>query len=501
MIDKLYEVFFKRLSLRSRVYLLLGALGLITFFGGVTMIWYSYRMEGLFSQTIEVDISGSQTVEKLLQALIKQKGFVSYYFMDGDLRWLERYDHYHQAFYDHLMKADRLAETDNDRQMIEDLRSKYLSYIESKDRVIALYKAEDRKRGLALHKEVRSHFSELLSLCENYYSVYQKKILVIHEKSRLHAKRVRIIAVLAILAATCLTVFFAFVLLRQILDPIRMLVTEADRFGEPKGSINEIKALRHGVRGLIEESDQTHSELEKSRTRLAHAEKMAMVGKLAAGVAHSIRNPMTSIKMRVFSLEKNLELTADRQEDLEVISEEMKHIDNIVQNFLVYSRPSQIKKQKINPSDIVDMSLRLLHHRLKSQGVEILLERPYPLPDVLGDSDQLKEMLVNLLVNACEAMPKGGRIRIEEMVDMLTQMGPVAVIRVSDNGPGIKEAIKPKVFEPFYSTKEEGTGLGLSITRQVIEQHDGLLVMESKEGEGTTFTITLRCGEGKSWVP
>ena len=138
---------------------------------------------------------------------------------------------------------------------------------------------------------------------------------------------------------------------------------------------NEIKALSRAVRGLIEDVDQTHCELEKSREHLLQAEKMALVGKLAAGMAHSIRNPFTSVKMRLFSLGRTLELTDTQKEDFDVISEEIRHIDTIVQNFLEFSRPPKLKMQPISPSAVVDLALQLLEHRLKSYDVNVKVIR------------------------------------------------------------------------------------------------------------------------------
>ncbi len=133
-------------------------------------------------------------------------------------------------------------------------------------------------------------------------------------------------------------------------------------------------ALRQRVHSLIENVDQTQSELQQSREHLVQAEKLAMVGKLAAGVAHTIRNPLTSVNMRLFSLERSLELSQTQREDFEVIAEEVRHIDNIVQNFLEFARPPKLKIQRISPSEVVDMALQLLRHRLESYGVQLELE-------------------------------------------------------------------------------------------------------------------------------
>jgi signal transduction histidine kinase len=221
------------------------------------------------------------------------------------------------------------------------------------------------------------------------------------------------------------------------------------------------------------------------------ADKLVTVGKLAAGVAHSIRNPLTSVKMRLFSMERTVGLSESEREDLKVIAEEIRHIDGIVRNFLEYSRRPRLRMQKVSPSDVVDMALNLLKQRLDSYGVEVRLSRQSWLPEIYADPDQLKEALVNLLVNSSEAMGYGGLIviREEEVVD--EPWGRKVVIRVSDDGPGFPESIQGELFEPFFTTKEEGTGLGLTIAARIIEEHGGKLELSSREGEGAISTISL----------
>jgi signal transduction histidine kinase len=142
----------------------------------------------------------------------------------------------------------------------------------------------------------------------------------------------------------------------------------------------------------------------------------------------------------------------------------------------------------------------LLHHRIESYGVSLELLRLRRLPEVDGDPEQLKEVFVNLIVNACEAMGDGGRILITEEEGVTEPMGRVAVIKVTDNGPGVPEAIGDKILQPFFTTKEEGTGLGLSITARIIEDHKGCLNIKSRQNKGTTFTITLPCLEDGAWL-
>jgi len=288
-----------------------------------------------------------------------------------------------------------------------------------------------------------------------------------------------------------LGVLLSFVLGYQILSPVRRLTAEAGRKGDTDAAGNEVKALSRSVRGLIQDVDQTQSELEKSRESLLQAEKMAMVGKLAAGMAHSIRNPFTSMKMRLFSLNRSLKLTDTQKEDFDVISEEIRRIDTIIQNFLEFSRPPKLTLQSISPSFVVDQTLQLLKYRLKSYDVGVTIDRQQILPEISADPEQLKEVFVNLVVNACEAMEKGGSIVIRELEMIDPSNGRIAVIRVSDNGPGIPESIRDKVLLPFFTTKKEGTGLGLSIAVRIIAEHHGRIDIESNENGGTTFIISL----------
>jgi signal transduction histidine kinase len=145
----------------------------------------------------------------------------------------------------------------------------------------------------------------------------------------------------------------------------------------------------------------------------------------------------------------------------------------------------------VSPSVIVDMVIQLLEHRLNSYEVRIEVNRKRSLPPISADPEQLKEVLVNLVVNACEAMKRGGKIVIFEEETFERPIGNLVEIRVCDNGPGIPAQLIDNVLQPFFTTKEEGTGLGLSIASRIIEEHGGRLSLTSTEGVGTTFIILL----------
>jgi signal transduction histidine kinase len=481
-----------RLNLSVRIHSILAVLILITVFGAIMMVWYTYRMDGILTDIIDKDTAAFETAMELETALVNQKGFVSYYFLDGDPGWLKQLGEYRQIFKTHLDKAVLLATNAEQRRAIERISATYQRYILTKDQVIDYYMAGDRVTGGRLHAEARKDFFEVLALCEAFKGIFRKDIDRAKIESQQQAGQLRFIAVLGMVLVLFFGVLLALILMKHVLEPVRELTRMADRQDNDFPKENEIKALSRTVHGLMADVDFTHSELEKSREHLLQSEKMAMVGKLAASMAHTIRNPFTSIKMRLFSLSRTLELSEAEKEDFDVIAEEIRHVDTVVQNFLEFSRPPRLKMQHISPSAVVDMTLQLLEHRLRSYDVTATVVREGPLPPVEADPEQLKEILVNLMINACEAIGTGrnGRITIHEGVAS-DGGGRMAVIRISDNGPGIPESVVPKVFQPFFTTKEEGTGLGLSIASRIIGEHRGRLEVRSIKGEGATFTVTL----------
>jgi signal transduction histidine kinase len=484
-----------RFSLRFRVYSVLIALVMITLLGGLVTVWYTYRMERLFSSLVGRNLAAFQAAEALQSALVSQKGFVSYFFQDSDPTWLKHLGEYRQVFKERFQDAMALAETAYEKRTMEKMNAEYGDYIRLKDQVLEYYLRGEKEEGIRLHKEVRDHFFKVLQLCDEYKAFHARNINEVRNTTLSQAGRLRIIAGSALLCVLFLAVLLSFVLVNQILEPVRRLAREADRESGDKGSGDEVKALSRSVRGLLEEFDFTQTELEKSREHLLQAEKMAALGKLAAGTAHSIRNPLTSVKMRLFSLQRSPELTRLQKEDLQVISEETLHIDNIVQNFLEFSRPPKLRIQRFCPSEVVDLVIRLLSHRFDLAGVKCRVERKMPLPLIHGDPERLKEVLVNLMENACEAMTSGGSIVIREETISRPPVGDSAVIRLSDSGPGIPEEIRQKVFEPFFSTKEEGSGLGLSIAFRIVQEHGGLLELTPQEDAGASFVITLPAKE------
>ncbi|MDY6881377.1 MAG: ATP-binding protein [Thermodesulfobacteriota bacterium] len=481
----------KRMNLRTRIYIVLITLVLITVSGGAIMVWYTYRIQGFLNTVIDKNVATFQAAEALEIALVNQKGFVSYYYLDKDPEWLKLLGEYRQVFKERLEEVHLNIGNKGEKEAISRIESEYMRYIDLKDEVIRHYKEGSLNTATRLHREVRDLFFEVLELTEDFKEMVLTQINEARDHTLSQTRRLRIISGIAVTNVFLLGTLLVAILSGQIFVPLRRLASEADVDGGEDESENEVQAVSRSITGLMRDAAHSRSQLEKSQEILLQSEKMALVGKLAAGTAHSIRNPLTSVKMRLFSLSKSLKLNAYQKEDFDVISTEINHIDTILENFLEFSRPAKLKMQRVNPAHVVDMALKLLQHRLQSYHVDVELDRQGSLPDIQADPDQLKEVLVNIIVNACEAMEGGGLIIIGERMTLKKSLGQIVEIRIKDNGPGIPESMQGEVFQPFFSTKEEGTGLGLSIATRIIEQHGGLLEVTSNLGEGTTFMISL----------
>lgn len=473
------------------LFLLLGT----TFGMGLTSIWYADQFNNMLNQVIVEDMTALQASREIETELANQKGFVTYYFLDGDPKWLNELAVHRRAFIKWLDQACEIDQKAEHKAILDQIRTKYEKYKIDKDLVIEFYKGGNRKSGEALHWKVRENFFELNDLCTQYMHANESNIKQVQAIGHLRLKRISAAAVVFMSASLVLGAILAFFMITQILTPLRRLLKEASITKEPVVSGNEVSVLSSRVHGLMEDMDRTRSELVQSQELLMNSEKMALVGKLSTEVAHSIRNPMTSINMRLFSLKRNLELSEIQQEDFEVVTEEMRRLDNIVRNFLEFSKPHKLKKQQINISQIIDMTIDLLCYRLELNSVEIIRKQSRNLPSIDADPELLKEVFVNLMVNACEAMENGGEMIISEEEALAENIGRAVLVKFTDNGPGMSEEVRKRVLEPFETTKADGTGLGLFIAVRIIEEHGGKLELHSKEGQGTTFAITFPASE------
>lgn len=228
--------------------------------------------------------------------------------------------------------------------------------------------------------------------------------------------------------------------------------------------------------------------LTESEAIIARQEKLASLGVLAAGVAHEIRNPLTAIKFRLFSLKKALPASDAANEDAVMISNEISRLEKIVKDFLRFARPSEPELVTIPAQRVLQEVFDLLQPQLEKNAIEMRLESGTPAW-VRADTQQIKQVLINLIQNAADSVGRAGRITLR--VRLEGKRGKLVALEVSDNGRGIPPAVQKRLFDPFFTTKEGGTGLGLPIAARIVEKHEGELRYETELHRGTTFSVVL----------
>ncbi|MCW5553639.1 MAG: hypothetical protein KIS67_15945 [Verrucomicrobiae bacterium] len=234
-------------------------------------------------------------------------------------------------------------------------------------------------------------------------------------------------------------------------------------------------------------------QLTESQAIIARQEKLASLGVLAAGVAHEIRNPLTAIKFRLFSLKKTLPNNGVENEDAGVIASEINRLERIVHEFLQFARPSDPALVAIPAHRMLEEVQTLMKAQLRKSAIELNLE-PSPPAWVRADSQQIKQVLINLIQNAADSIGREGTITLRLRSDGSPTIGidrNSVSIEVQDSGKGIPPEVQGRLFDPFFTTKEGGMGLGLPIAARIVEKHGGQLLYRTELNRGTTFSILL----------
>lgn len=285
----------------------------------------------------------------------------------------------------------------------------------------------------------------------------------------------------------------------------QIAVRSQDEVGDLAVSFNEmslqLRAANEEIiawaKTLEDRVEEKTRELKTINDQVLHVEKMASVGKMAAVVAHEINNPLAGILTYSKLIKKWLDqgdLSDDKRKEavqcLDLIAGESRRCGDIVKNLLTFSRTAPMNVAAADLNSVIDRSIRLVFHQLEMNGIEVQTDLPSDLPIVQCDAAQVEQVLLALIMNAIDAMPRGGNLWVRTR--LLADQEEVQ-IEVRDDGTGIPPEILPRMFEPFLTTKEsgKGVGLGLAVSRNIVEAHGGNIEVQSDLGKGTTFTVTL----------
>lgn len=293
-----------------------------------------------------------------------------------------------------------------------------------------------------------------------------------------------------------LGILVAFYLARLLVRPMNQMQGAMERIAHGDYSPIPISSRSEEFRSLFRAFNRMIQELEEHQEQLLQSRKIAAIGTLTSGIAHELNNPINNIVLTAETLKEDFRHVGE-EEAVSLLHDILVQADRaseIVKGLLDFSRSERPEFELLTIPAVVDETLKLVRNQLMLSGIQVEKEVPAEMPLISGDRKSLQQVFLNIFINAIQAMPDGGYLRIK----VYPEEDHWLKIDVGDTGAGIDPEHLPRIFDPFYTTKEvgRGTGLGLSVTYGIIEKHGGHIEAHSKKGEGTVFTITLPIAKG-----
>ena len=436
---------------------------------------------------------------ELETALQRQRGLVDAFMLDGGQPgWLNDLDRAKPSLAHWLAEAKRTARTDEERKTLAMLTAVYKSYDEERERAITLYQeghALEARRVLLRDVSLLSNQAD--DLCRQLVASNQLYINTSMRQGHRQVAALALVLAAGVGLAILLSLSLVLIVFRRFLLPVRRLAQDAKAFSDdrsPAGRASfqdEFHELEFYSRALMSDVARTRTDLEESERRLLVAEKLAAVGKFAACAAHELRSPLTAIKLWLYEIRRSAGRPADVEHGCQVLEEEVGRLEELATSFLRFSKPPKMRLAVEDMTAILDRTLELAQPRLVERGIKLVRVNGAVVPPIMADANQLRQVLLNLIGNAADATRGGGEVRVIETSETGPDGRAEVVIRVQDDGPGIAEEVRERLFEPFVTTKPHGTGLGLAVSASIVSQHGGRLALDSTGPPGTVFSVRI----------
>jgi signal transduction histidine kinase len=461
----------------------------------VAAVWYINRLQASLADVLSENATSLQASQEL-EIRVRQLRFHSLlYLMDPQPDRLGRIAEDQQLFEDALLPARRSAKSPEEQDVLHEIESGYAQYKEEQDRLRA---AVEHKPAAEFAKLVDSHPIKGLVVepCQKLLTINKDKMNRTAAESQRVSSQVTWAMLVLGLAGPVGGLIMGYGVargLRRSLYRLSVRVQDvAQRLDRDEASVNvaadgDLSGLDRQLQHIVEQVEDAAARLRRQQRELVRAEQLSAVGQLAASVAHEIRNPLTGIKMLVEGALRPRSSSPLNAEDLRVIHGEVVRLEQTVQHLLEFARLPAPEKASIDLREIVHQARDLVRVRAERQRVEVRVLTPDSPVVASVDRGQLSTVLVNLFLNALDAMPGGGRLDVR--LEALASAG--IRLFVNDTGDGIPPAIAARLFTPFATTKPTGTGLGLSLSKRILEEHDGSIEAANRPEGGASFLLTL----------
>jgi signal transduction histidine kinase len=470
------------------------ALSMLPLAGGVGAAFYVHHSQKQASDALARNVASMRAAEELVLAIRDVRAKLFDFLLTEDRAHLEDVPALLAAIERWLAVTEQTAAAGRGRQIIDRVKQGYESFSPKLARLVRHPAGpEPPRRTRELVEEALR--DEMLEPAQEYLDFIEEEIAGTSADNQRVADRMvlglLLLGVCGPLAGLLAGLGISRAVSRSI---VRLSVPIRDAAGKLDGIVGPVTlAARWGLdelegvlRTIAERIGAVVARLQQSEREARRAEHLAAVGQMAAGLAHEMRNPLMPIKILVqAAAERDPSPGLDRR-DLAVLEEEIGRLERSIQTFLDFARPPQLEKRTFDAVAVLRQVADLLSARAARQEVRIECRTPPgPLP-VWADVGQVRQVMLNLLLNALDAVPPGGTVWLE-----LAAEGGWLTLRVKDTGRGLPAELGQRIFEPFVSTRETGLGLGLSICKRIVEAHEGEILAADRPGGGAVFTVRL----------
>ncbi len=456
---------------------------------GILSAWLVYHSQREASTALAQNAASMRAAEELVIALRDVRHELHLFLITGDRRHLDAVPKLRETTDDWLKEAERTVVTEKGHELIGHVRQGYDRFFADYQAVVSDPRSQlDRIRLLA---DVMLT-GEILHPAQEYLDSNEEEI----NERNVENERVANYIVLGLLLLGICALLSGFGISWAI---SRSIVRLSVPIRDAAGKLNEIVGpitlstrwglveLEGVLRTISERIGAVIDRLQQSEREARRAEHLAAVGQLAAGIAHELRNPLMPIKILVQSAADRRPSPGLDGRDLAVLEQEISRLERSIQMFLDFARPPTLEKRTFEVREILEQIAQLLEARAERQGVR--MQRHFPDEPLLLQADvgQIRQVVLNLLLNALDSVPRGGTITLE----LRKESGEWLALSVADSGCGLPAGLGAQIFEPFVSTKETGLGLGLSICKRIVEAHEGEIQAANRPEGGAVFTVRL----------
>lgn len=480
-------------------------IGMLLFGACLASGWYVNRLQRNLSKILVHNVASLRAAEQLEISARKLRFHCFLYLIDPEPPLLREIEEDHRLFEGWLAQAKEAAVTEKEHLLTARIGKGFQQYLREFERVRRRVEKEgpgNDPSALAAAHPIR-HFVEP---CQEYLRVNEEMMGQTAEESAAVSRRLNTTMIFLGLGGPLGGLLAGYGIARGLSRSLHRLSVHVHGMAQqldqdvvavklsPDGDLEHLDRQLQLVVGRVTEVTER---LQRQQQDMLRAQQLAAVGQLAASVAHEVRNPLTSIKMLVDASLRPHRPKPFTEDNLRVVHAEVQRLEQTVQDFLDFARPPALHRCRADVREVVRQAVELVQARARQQTVQIDIRVPeQPLVAEL-DRGQLCNVLVNLLINALDAMPTGGLIIVQ--LEHAARQG--LRLTVSDNGPGICPNISSKLFTPFTSGKPTGSGLGLSICKRIIEEHGGNIVGGNRSQGGAFFTVSLPMPNAEPSMP